>query len=134
MQFTWYDQDRFSSKWFPKIFFVWTLSIVSPLCITLNNSLLFRLCFWLSWVVENSINLSLSSLKNNLLLEDHSDMFLAQSLILQCVFRFSVLNVCTGWNHQYIVRNRRWRFLLNRLCISWRGQGLKCYPVAHQTC
>ena len=35
---------------------------------------MFRFCLWLiSWVVENSINLVLSSLKTKLLFEDHSD-------------------------------------------------------------
>ena len=65
MLFTWYNQDRFSSKWIPKTFCVWTLPIASPLCITLNNSLLLRLCLWLSW--------ELSLLKTKLLLEDHID-------------------------------------------------------------
>ena len=73
MLFTWYDQDRFWSKWIPKFFFVFTLSIASLLRITLNNSLLLKLCFWLSWVVENSINLVLWSLKTKLSFEGHSD-------------------------------------------------------------
>ena len=69
MLFTWYDQDRFWSKWIPNFFFVFT----SLLRITLNNSLLLKLCFWLSWVVENRINLVLWSLKTKLSFEGHSD-------------------------------------------------------------
>ena len=63
----------FHQNEFPKSFFVLTLSIALPLCINLNNSLLFRLCLWLSWVVENSINLVLSSLKTKLLFQVYSD-------------------------------------------------------------
>ena len=80
-----------SSKWIPKIFFVLTLSIAWPLCITLNNSLLFKLCFWLSWVVENSINLVLSSLKTKLLFDDTVSR--PDSNSSRYFFDFSVLNV-----------------------------------------
>ena len=69
----WYGQDRFPSKLIHKIFFVLTLSVALPLCIISKNSLLFRLCLWLSWVAQNSINLVSSSLKIKILFEDHSD-------------------------------------------------------------
>ena len=82
-----------------------------------------RLCLWLSWVVENSINLVLPSFKNKLSFQDTVTLFLDQILILQYIFLyFSVLNVCAESNHQHIVRNRRLRSLLNWLCISWRGK------------
>ena len=62
-------------------------------------------------------------------------LLLDQTLIPQQKFLdFSVLNTCAGWNHQHIVRNQRWHSQLNRLCIRFRGQGLKCYPVAQQSC
>ena len=92
-----------------------SLSIGSPLCITLNNSLLFRLSLWQSWVIENSINLVLSLLKTKLLIEGHSDtVSRSDSNSLIQLFSFSILNEFWFW--------------------SWRVKGLKRYPVAFKAC
>ena len=63
--FIWVIHVRFSSKWTPKIFVLFSRSTGSLLCINLHLSGWLRLCLLLSCIDENSRHFVLSSLKRS---------------------------------------------------------------------
>ena len=71
--FTWVIHVRFSAKWTPKIFVLFSYSTGSLLCINLHLSGWRRLCLLLSFIDENSRHLGLSSWKTELFCKGQSD-------------------------------------------------------------
>ena len=71
--FIWVIHVRFSSKWTPKIFVLFSRSTGSLLCINLHLSGGLRLCLLLSCIDENSMYFVLSSLKTKLFCKAQSD-------------------------------------------------------------
>ena len=70
---TWVIHVRFSSKWTPKIFVLFSRSKGSLLCINLHLSGWLRLCLLLSCIDENSKHFVLLSLKTKLFCKAQSD-------------------------------------------------------------
>ena len=71
--FIWVIHVRFSSKWTPKIFVLFSRSTGSLLCINLHLSGWLRLCLLLCCIDENSMYFVLSSLKTKLFCKAQSD-------------------------------------------------------------
>ena len=113
--FTWVIHVKFSSKWTPKIFVLFSPSTGSLLCTNLHLSGWLRLCLLLSCSDENSWYFVLSSLKTKLFL--NLTQFVGLILTFQYNFvGFLTCNVGITWYHLPIVKNYSWCCLL---CLQY---------------